>query len=131
MNDPNPMGAAVNQKKGDAAAEVRDHRARGGGDPHRHAESGRGAADIQDEADPIWRPVPATPTVPVELLQANETAPMRLKLLKEGHTTSRMFPWLVTSAILPSSQQEPLLKIVDSPLTVRVPVFRMSWVLCT
>ena len=88
MNDPNPMGTAVNQKKGVAElAEVRD-RARGSGDPHRHAESGRGAADIQDEADPTWRLVPATSSVPVELLQANEPAPMRLKLLKEDHKNS-------------------------------------------
>lgn len=120
--NPNPLRAAINQKKdGDAVAgpararlDARVPRIRGG--------------SIQDEADPISDTVPTLPVVPVKLLQANEPTPMRLKLLKEGHTTSRMFPWLVTVPIRPSSQQEPLLKTVGRPPTVRVPAFRMSLV---
>lgn len=42
------------------------------------------------------------------------------------HQTSRMLPWLVTVPIRPSSQQDPLLKTVGRPPTVRVPAFRMS-----
>lgn len=93
MSDPDPVSSTVDQKKGDGVVTVGGVGCVAGAGGAREARVGGKLAapdgGIQDEADPIWGPIPSPPSVPVELtLDAKETTPMRLQALEEGHRIS-------------------------------------------